>query len=316
MNQALTPEGNDMKLELRGMSKRFGSVVANDNISLTVEPGEILGLLGENGAGKSTLMNLLYGLYQADSGEILLDDKTVTFRGPGDAMDAGIGMVHQHFMLIPVFTVAENVILGDEPTGRFGALDLDEARRLVREISDRFGFNVDPDAVVEDLPVGVQQRVEIIKALARDAKVLVLDEPTAVLTPQETDELMDIMRQLAREGTSIVFITHKLREVKDVCDRIVVIRGGKVIDSRSPDATLDELASLMVGRDVDLSVDKNPATPGAAVLSVSDLVVIDERNQKVLDGVSFDVHAGEILAIAGCSGERPDRACRGAAWIA
>jgi ABC-type uncharacterized transport systems, ATPase components len=231
MNQALTPEGNDMKLELRGMSKRFGSVVANDNISLTVESGEILGLLGENGAGKSTLMNLLYGLYQADSGEILLDDKTVTFRGSGDAMDAGIGMVHQHFMLIPVFTVAENVILGHEPTGRFGALDLDEARRLVREISDRFGFNVDPDAVVEDLPVGVQQRVEIIKALARDAKVLVLDEQTAVLTPHETDELMDIMRQLASEGTSIVFITHKLREVKDVCDRIVVIRGGEVIDS-------------------------------------------------------------------------------------
>ena len=291
-----------MKLELRGMSKSFGSVVANDNISLTVESGEILGLLGENGAGKSTLMNLLYGLYQADSGEILLDNQPVSFRGPGDAMDAGIGMVHQHFMLIPVFTVAENVILGHEPTGRFGALDLEEARRLVREISDRFGFNVDPDAVVEDLPVGVQQRVEIIKALARDAKVLVLDEPTAVLTPQETDELMDIMRQLASEGTSIVFITHKLREVKDVCDRIVVIRGGKVVDSRPPDASLDELASLMVGRDVDLSVNKKLATPGEAVLSVSDLVVIDERNQKVLDGVSFDVHAGEILAIAGVQG--------------
>ena len=290
-----------MKLELRGMSKSFGSVVANDNISLTVESGEILGLLGENGAGKSTLMNLLYGLYQADSGEILLDNQPVSFRGPGDAMDAGIGMVHQHFMLIPVFTVAENVILGHEPTGRFGALDLEEARQLVREISDRFGFNVDPDAVVEDLPVGVQQRVEIIKALARDAKVLVLDEPTAVLTPQETDELMDIMRQLASEGTSIVFITHKLREVKDVCDRIVVIRGGKVVDSRPPDASLDELASLMVGRDVDLSVNKKLATPGEAVLSVSDLVVIDERNQKVLDGVSFDMHAGEILAMLLCA---------------
>ena len=291
-----------MKLELRGMSKRFGQVIANDNISLTVNPGEIVGLLGENGAGKSTLMNLLYGLYQADSGEILLDDKPVSFKGPGDAMAAGIGMVHQHFMLIPVFTVAENVILGHEPTGSLGALDLDQARSLVREISERFGFNVDPDAVVEDLPVGVQQRVEIIKALARDARVLVLDEPTAVLTPQETDELMDIMRQLAREGTSIVFITHKLREVQDVCDRIVVIRQGRVVDSASPDTPIDELASLMVGRAVDLSVDKNPAKPGEVVLSISDLTVIDERNQKVLDDVSLEVRAGEVLAIAGVQG--------------
>jgi len=291
-----------VKLELRGMSKRFGPVIANDNISLTVNSGEIVGLLGENGAGKSTLMNLLYGLYQADSGEILLDDQKMAFKGPGDAMAAGIGMVHQHFMLIPVFTVAENVILGNEPTGRFGSLDLQEARKRVREISDRFGFNVDPDAIVEELPVGVQQRVEIIKALVRDAKVLVLDEPTAVLTPQETDELMSIMRQLAKEGTSIVFITHKLREVKEVCDRIVVIRGGKVIDSALPTASTEELASMMVGRAVDLSVDKAPAKPGEAVLSVSDLTVIDERNQRVLDNVSFDVKAGEILAIAGVQG--------------
>jgi ABC-type uncharacterized transport system ATPase subunit len=291
-----------VKLELRGMSKRFGPVIANDNISLTVNSGEVVGLLGENGAGKSTLMNLLYGLYQADSGEILLDDQPQSFKGPGDAMAAGIGMVHQHFMLIPVFTVAENVILGNEPTGRFSALDLDEARKKVREISDRFGFNVDPDAIVEDLPVGVQQRVEIIKALVRDAKVLVLDEPTAVLTPQETDELMDIMRQLAKEGTSIVFITHKLREVKAVCDRIVVIRGGKVVDTASPDASTEELASLMVGRAVDLSVDKAPARPGQAVLEVKNLTVIDERNQRVLDDVSFDLHAGEILAIAGVQG--------------
>lgn len=291
-----------MKLELRGMSKRFGPVVANDNISLTVNSGEIVGLLGENGAGKSTLMNLLYGLYQADSGEILLDDQPVSFRGPGDAMAAGIGMVHQHFMLIPVFTVAENVILGNEPTGRFGALDLDTARAKVREISARFGFNVDPDSVVEDLPVGVQQRVEIIKALARDARLLVLDEPTAVLTPQETDELMNIMRQLSREGTSIVFITHKLREVKEVCDRIVVIRQGKVVDTASPDASTEELAALMVGREVDLSVDKAPARPGDVVLSVSELTVVDERNQKVLDNVSFEVRAGEILAFAGVQG--------------
>lgn len=291
-----------MKLELRGMSKRFEKVVANNNISLTVNPGEILGLLGENGAGKSTLMNLLYGLYQADSGEILLDDERVSFRGPGDAMAAGIGMVHQHFMLIPVFTVAENVILGHEPTRGAGVLDLDEARRLVREISERFGFRVDPDAVVEDLPVGVQQRVEIIKALARDAKMLVLDEPTAVLTPQETDELMDIMRQLANEGTSIVFITHKLREVQKVCDRIVVIRQGKVVDSVSPETAIDELASLMVGRAVDLSVDKAPPQPGAVVLSILDLTVIDERNQKVLDAVSLEVRSGEVLAIAGVQG--------------
>lgn len=291
-----------MKLELRGMSKRFGSVVANDDISLVVQPGEIVGLLGENGAGKSTLMNLLYGLYQADSGEILIDDQPVSFKGPGDAMAAGIGMVHQHFMLIPVFTVAENVILGNEPTGPLGSLNLDAARARVTEISDRFGFNVDPDAVVEDLPVGVQQRVEIIKALARDARILVLDEPTAVLTPQETDELMVIMRQLAQGGTSIVFITHKLREVKEVCDRIVVIREGKVVDSRSPDTATEELASLMVGRAVDLSVDKTPARPGDKVLIVDGLTVIDERHQKVLDDVSFDVSAGEILAIAGVQG--------------
>ena len=297
-----TNEGDTVKLELRGMTKRFGSVVANDNISLAVQSGEIVGLLGENGAGKSTLMNLLYGLYQADAGEILLDDRPVTFRGPGDAMAAGIGMVHQHFMLIPVFTVAENVVLGNEPTGRFGSLDLDAARQQVRDISQRFGFSIDPDAVVEDLPVGVQQRVEIVKALARQAKVLVLDEPTAVLTPQETDELMAIMRQLASEGTSIIFITHKLREVKEVCDRIVVIRGGKVVDSKAPITSTEELASLMVGRAVDLSVDKKPASPGSVVLSVENVSVIDERNQKVLDDVSFVVRSGEILAIAGVQG--------------
>ena len=291
-----------MKLELRGMTKRFGPVLANDNISLTVNPGEIVGLLGENGAGKSTLMNLLYGLYQADSGEILLDNQPVNFRGPGDAMAAGIGMVHQHFMLIPVFSVAENVILGNEPTTAIGGLKMAEARARVTEISDRFGFNVDPDALIENVPVGVQQRVEIIKALARDAKVLVLDEPTAVLTPQETDELMDIMRQLAAEGTSIVFITHKLREVKAVCDRVVVMRQGAIVGEASPDASLAELATLMVGRDVVLTVDKKPARPGDVVLQVSELTVVDERNQKVLDNVSLDVRAGEIVAIAGVQG--------------
>ncbi|MFM6975209.1 MAG: ATP-binding cassette domain-containing protein, partial [Agromyces sp.] len=205
-----------MKLELRDITKRFGSLVANDHISLTVEPGEIHCLLGENGAGKSTLMNVLYGLYQADNGHILLNDEPQHFAGPGDAMRAGIGMVHQHFMLIPVFTVAENVMLGNEQVKSGGRLDLEAARAKVREISARFGFDLDPDALVEDLPFGVQQRVEIIKALSRDANVLVFDEPTAVLTPAETDELMDIMRQLKAAGTSIVFITHKLREVREV----------------------------------------------------------------------------------------------------
>ncbi|HOB58307.1 MAG TPA: ABC transporter ATP-binding protein [Rhodoglobus sp.] len=291
-----------MKLELRGITKRFGALVANDHIDLTVEPGEIHCLLGENGAGKSTLMNVLYGLYQADEGEILLDDEVQHFSGPGDAMNAGIGMVHQHFMLIPVFTVAENVMLGHEQTKFGGRLDLEGAREKVREISARFGFDVDPDALVDDLPVGVQQRVEIIKALSRDARVLVFDEPTAVLTPQETDELMAIMRQLRESGTSIVFITHKLREVREVADRITVIRLGKVVGQAEPTATNEELASLMVGRAVDLMIDKGPAKPGKAALVVDGLSVIDHRNQLVVNNVSFEVHEGEILAIAGVQG--------------
>jgi simple sugar transport system ATP-binding protein len=291
-----------MKLELRGITKRFGSLVANDHIDLVVNAGEIHSLLGENGAGKSTLMNVLYGLYQADEGEILLDGVVQHFKGPGDAMAAGIGMVHQHFMLIPVFTVAENVVLGNEPTGPLGTLNLDAARQRVREISDRFGFDIDPDALVEDLPVGAQQRVEIIKALARDAKVLVLDEPTAVLTPQETDELMTIMRGLAKSGTSIVFITHKLREVQEVADRITVIRLGAVVGEAKPSETAEKLASMMVGREVDLAVTKHTPKKGTVGLSVNDLVVIGDRNNKVVDGVSFEVHAGEILAIAGVQG--------------
>ena len=291
-----------MKLELRGITKRFGTLVANNQISLTVEPGEIHALLGENGAGKSTLMNVLYGLYQADEGEILLDGKPQKFRGPGDAMAAGIGMVHQHFMLIPVFTVAENVALGHEPTNFGGKLDMAAARKRVIEISDRFGFNVDPDALVEDLPVGVQQRVEIIKALSRDAKVLVLDEPTAVLTPQETDELMAIMRQLAQSGTSIVFITHKLREVKEVANRITVIRLGQVVGSASPEASTSELASMMVGREVDLVVDKEKAELGPEILTVENLAVLDDRLQRAVNGVSFSVRGGEVLAIAGVQG--------------
>jgi len=291
-----------MKLELRNITKRFGTLVANDNISLTLAPGEILSLLGENGAGKSTLMNVLYGLLQPDEGQILIDDKPVKFAGPGDAMAAGIGMVHQHFMLIPVFTVAENVVLGHEPTGKVGNLDIDAARKLVKEISDRFGFDIDPDAKVQDLPVGAQQRVEIIKSLARDAKILVLDEPTAVLTPQETDELMDIMRGLSENGTSIIFITHKLREVQKVADRIIVIRQGKVVSEASPKATAGELASLMVGREVDLDTKKSAAKIGAETLVVKDLTVLDDRNQQMVNGISFSVHDGEILAIAGVQG--------------
>jgi simple sugar transport system ATP-binding protein len=291
-----------MKLELRGITKTFGSLVANDHIDLTVEEGEIHCLLGENGAGKSTLMNVLYGLYQADGGEILLDDEVQRFAGPGDAMRAGIGMVHQHFMLIPVFTVAENVMLGHEPTKAGGRLDLAAARATVTQISERFGFHVDPDAVVEDLPVGVQQRVEIIKALSRDARVLVFDEPTAVLTPQETDELMVIMRQLRDAGTSIVFITHKLREVREVADRITVIRLGKVVGEAQPTATNAELASLMVGRAVELTVSKQPPTLGDVALTVTGLTVVDPIGQLVVNDVSFEVRRGEVLAVAGVQG--------------
>jgi len=291
-----------MKLELRGITKSFGALVANDHIDLTVEPGEIHCLLGENGAGKSTLMNVLYGLLQADSGEILLDGVPQHFEGPGDAMRAGIGMVHQHFMLIPVFTVAENVMLGHEPTRFAGSLDAAAARSMVKDIADRFGFHIDPDALVEDLPVGVQQRVEIIKALSRDAQVLVFDEPTAVLTPQETDELMQIMRQLRDEGKAIVFITHKLREVREVADRITVIRLGKVVGEASPTATNAELANLMVGREVDLTVDKESATPGEDVLVVDGLTVADQFGNLVVNDVSFTVRAGEIIGVAGVQG--------------
>jgi general nucleoside transport system ATP-binding protein len=291
-----------VKLELRGITKVFGSLVANDHIDLVVEPGEIHALLGENGAGKSTLMNVLYGLYDPDDGEILVDDRAVHFAGPGDAMAAGIGMVHQHFMLVPVFTVAENVALGHEPVRGGGLIDARRARGLVQEISDRFGFEVDPDAMVEDLPVGVQQRVEIIKALSRDARVLILDEPTAVLTPQETDELIAIMRQLKEAGTSIVFITHKLREVRAIADRITVIRRGKVVGTAEPTASETELASLMVGRSVELGVAKEPARPGDATFRVRDLTVLDDLGGAVVDDVSLDVARGEILVVAGVQG--------------
>ncbi len=291
-----------MKLELRGITKRFGPLLANDSIDVTVEQGEIHALLGENGAGKSTLMNVLYGLYEPDEGQILLDDTPVDFDGPGDAVAAGIGMVHQHFMLIPVFTVAESVALGFEPTGIAGVLNLDQARARVTQISERFGFHVDPDALIEDLPVGVQQRVEIIKALSRDAKVLILDEPTAVLTPAETDELISIMGELKEAGTSIVFITHKLREVRAIADRITVIRRGTVVGHAEPSSTETELASLMVGRSVTLAIDKDAADPGEVALRIKDLSVLSPTNVPLIDHLSLELRRGEILCVAGVQG--------------
>ena len=293
-----------MRLELRGITKRFPGVIANQNVSLVVEPGEIHALLGENGAGKTTLMNVLYGLYQPEEGEIRIDDQPVTFHDPGDAIAAHIGMVHQHFMLVPVFTVTENVMLGVESTrGPVGQLDRPAARRRIIEISERHNLHVDPDAMVEDLPVGVRQRVEIIKTLYRKSDLLVLDEPTAVLTPQEDEELFEIMRSLKASGTSIVFITHKLNEVLAIADRITVLRRGRVVGTTTPaEATRESLASMMVGRSVDLIVDKTPAAPGGPVLEVSGLVVRDDRGHVAVNGLDLTVHAGEIVAVAGVQG--------------
>jgi general nucleoside transport system ATP-binding protein len=309
-----------VKLELRGITKRFGSLVANDHIDLVVEPGEIKALLGENGAGKTTLMNVLYGLMQPDDGEILIDDQPAHIRSPKDAINAGVGMVHQHFMLVPVFTVAENVTLGAEPIRKLtlpgglhlpsvGLLDRRRARAEVRELSQRFGLRVDPDAYVEDLPVGVQQRVEIIKALLRDARMLVLDEPTAVLTPGETEDLFQIMRQLRDSGRSIVFISHKLREVQAIADNITVLRRGKVVAERPPTTSDAELAALMVGRAVQLRVSKETANPAEVMLDVRDLSVPDEYGGLAVDSVSFDVRAGEILGIAGVQGNGQTELC-------
>ena len=291
-----------MRLELQGITKTFGDFVANDAIDLVVEPGQIHAILGENGAGKSTLMNVLYGLYQPDGGRILLDGEPVAFSGPGDAMTSGIGMVHQHFMLVPVFTVAENIVLGQERTGRGGLLDLEAARTLVRETSQSLGFRIDPDAKIEDLSVGAQQRVEIVKALSRQAEVLILDEPTAVLTPQETDELIQIMARLKEAGTSIIFITHKLREVRAIADAITIIRLGKVVGTADPSATETELASLMVGRSVNLGVEKEPAAPSGTALAISGLTVRDAHGVEVVKDVTLEVARGEIVALAGVQG--------------
>ena len=298
-----------MRLELRGITKRYGALVANDRIDLTIEPGQIHAMLGENGAGKTTLMNVLYGLTQPDEGEILADGNPVTLRSPKDAIRAGLGMVHQHFMLVPVFTVAENVTLGAERTRALGLLDRRGMRREVLELSHRYGLRIDPDARIEELPVGVQQRVEIIKALVREAQVLILDEPTSVLTPGETQELFAIMRQLRADGRSIIFISHKLREVQEIADVITVIRRGKVMGQRPPTATDEELAALMVGRQVVLRVSKSPAVPGEVVLAVEDLSVPDDRGQQAVGGVSFSVRAGEILGVAGVQGNGQTELC-------
>ncbi len=290
-------------LELRGITKRFPGVLANDHIDLTLEQGEILALLGENGAGKSTLMNILYGLYQPDEGEIAVRGKKIKVHSPNDAIAAGVGMVHQHFMLVPVLTVTENVMLGVESLKGGIFLDRKKAAAHIREVSEKFGLAVNPDAYVKDLPVGVQQRVEIIKLLYRQADILILDEPTAVLTPQEADELFKIMKSLVAQGKSIIFITHKLREVLAVADRIKVLRLGKVVGEADPKtATQSQLASLMVGREVDLKAKKTKATPGDVVLQIQNLQVLDDRDNLAVAGAALEVRAGEVVGVAGVQG--------------
>jgi len=289
-------------LRLRGITKRFGDLVANDSIDLDISPGEIHCLLGENGAGKTTLMNVLYGLLQPDEGTISIDGVEHVPANPREAIAAGIGMVHQHFMLIDVFTVAENLILGrEDSTG--GLLNMGEARRTVRRLSERYGLEVDPDAVIEELPVGIQQRVEILKALANDAKYLILDEPTAVLTPQETDQLMTVMRSLRDEGKAIVFITHKLREVREIADKITVIRHGKVVGTAKPTDSESDLAELMVGRAVSLLVDKKSASPSAEPrLAMKGVFVARPNGTLAVDDLDLEVYGGEIVCIAGVQG--------------
>ncbi|MEN9563732.1 MAG: hypothetical protein RIR73_1976 [Chloroflexota bacterium] len=290
-------------LELQGITKRFPGVLANDKISITLREGKILALLGENGAGKSTLMNILYGLYKPDEGKIIVRGKEVDITGPNDAIAQGIGMVHQHFMLVPVMTVTENVMLGVEPVKNGVFLDQEKVANRIKEISNQYGLEVDPHAYVKDLPVGIQQRVEIIKVLYRQADILILDEPTAVLTPQEVDGLFKIIDTLIKAGKSIIFITHKLKEVLAVANDITVMRLGTVIGSIKPeDATSEILATMMVGRDVNLVVQKAPAKPAGAVLEVRDLYVRDERQHLTVQGVSLDVSKGEVLGVAGVQG--------------
>src|SRR5262245_19832784 len=290
-------------LELRGITKQFPGVLANDHVDFDLMPGEVHALLGENGAGKSTLMNIVYGLYRADMGEILLKGNRVNFGSSKDAIRSGIGMVHQHFMLIPVMTVAENIVLAEEPVHDGVLLDYDAARTRVKDLADSFNFHIDPNARIENIGVGQQQRVEILKALYRRADVLILDEPTAVLTPQEATELAGILRTLKREGMAIVFISHKLNEVLDIADRVTVLRRGKKIDTLpTAGATRESLASLMVGREVLLRVDKPPSKPAEPLLQVEGLSVPDDRGLPAVQDVSFNVRAGEIVGIAGVDG--------------
>lgn len=293
----------DTVLELRGITKRFPGVLANDHINITLNKGEILSLLGENGAGKTTLMNILYGLYKPDEGDIFINGKKVEIKSPIDAINSGVGMVHQHFMLIPVFTVTENVMLGGEYLKSGFILDRQKAADRIREISELYKLDVDPDAYVQDLPVGIQQRVEILKILFRNANILIMDEPTAVLTPQEVDELFNILKKLVAKGKSIIFITHKLREVMECTDRIIVVRGGKVVGSTTPKkASVKQLAEMMVGRAVKLSIQKKIAEPKEVVLKIENLTVLNNHKQVVVDSASFEVRAGEIVGVAGVQG--------------
>ncbi len=290
-------------LELRGISKRFPGVLANDSIDLELNEGEILALLGENGAGKTTLMNVLYGLYTPDEGEILVRGEKVAIQGPNDAIDMGIGMVHQHFMLVPVFTVTENVMLGVESVKNGVFLDRKKASQRIEEISSQFGLEVEPQVMVEDLSVGAQQRGEIIKVLYREAEILIFDEPSAVLTPQEVEDLFKVFHSLVDQGRSLIFITHKLNEVLEIADRITVLRNGAVVGSTTPEeATRASLANMMVGREVLLEVEKEPPQLGEVGVDVEDLHVRDDRDLVAVDGVSFEVKAGEILGVAGVQG--------------
>jgi ABC-type uncharacterized transport system ATPase subunit len=290
-------------LELQGVTKRFPGVLANDHIDLHLNKGEILALLGENGAGKTTLMNILYGLYSSDEGIIKINGKEIIIKNPSDAIDLGIGMVHQHFMLIPVFTVTENVMLGNEYIHSIGFLDKKKAAARIQDISDQFNLDIDPNALIEDLPVGLQQRVEIIKLLFRKAEILIMDEPSAVLTPQEVIELFKIMSNLVEQGKSIIFITHKLKEVMDCADRIMVIRSGKVVGEAIPaEASTKQLASMMVGRPVELIAQKEESKIGDVVLQVKNLIVLNKDRRVEVDNISFTVKAGEILGVAGVHG--------------
>ncbi|MYL57295.1 ATP-binding cassette domain-containing protein [Virgibacillus halodenitrificans] len=293
----------DHVIEMLNIRKEFPGIVANDNITVQVKQGEIHALLGENGAGKSTLMNVLFGLYQPEQGEIRVKGEKVNITNPNIANDYGIGMVHQHFMLVEPFTVTQNIILGSEPTTKSGKINIKKAEREIQELSDRYGLKVDPTAKISDISVGMQQRVEILKTLYRGAEVLIFDEPTAVLTPQEINELIEIMRSLIKEGKSIILITHKLKEIMEVCDRCTVIRKGKGIGTVNiKDTTTNELASLMVGREVSFHTEKKKAVPGQTILEIENLLVKDARKVDLVKGLNLEVKAGEIVGIAGVDG--------------